>query len=373
MAIIAIFCDGTWNTFDRSNRTHVARFAASCERTPEQKVLYLAGVGTGTGVMSALGRQLDRIGGGLFGWGLNRNILAAYKEICTHYAAGDKIMVFGFSRGAYTARSLVGLIRKSGILDDPTPANLRRALRLYRQRGPRNAPDAPHIRSERRVLSPQFATSPTDVITRDDASALVRITYVGVWDTVGALGIPSSVLGPVARLWNKRYAFHDTSLSGLVEQARHAVALDERRVLFQPSLWDNLDRGDADPGLNRGDETAARRYQQQWFAGSHSVVGGSAAPAGVAAATLDWVWQGAAAEGLTLKADADLFKHEIDMSAAAPDLYRVTWLYRVARWLVKWRDGPTQSNALHDSARERTVLVSDYRPQTVKHVLPSLF
>lgn len=373
MAIIAIFCDGTWNSFNSPDETHVARFAKCCARTEDQSVVYISGVGAGTGFMSALGRTFDKIGGGLFGWGLNRNILAAYREICAHHRPGDKIMIFGFSRGAYTARSLVGLIRKSGILADPTPQNLQGALQLYRKRGPRNMPDARHIREARRILSPHYATSPTDVILRDDESVLVRISYVGVWDTVGALGIPRTVLGPVAGLWNRRYAFHDTSLSGLVEHARHAVALDEKRVLFQPSLWDNLDDSGPQKGLNNGDASDARRYQQKWFVGSHSIVGGSVAPKGLAMASLNWIGQGARAAGLRLKEGATLLDAPINMAAEAPELYRLGWLYRAARWLVRWRDGPARSQQLHDTARLRATLVATYRPHTLRRVLPNLF
>lgn len=167
MAIIAIFCDGTWNSFDNPDQTHVARFSHACAETGAQMPLYFAGVGTGQGMFSDFGRWLNRIGGGLFGWGLTRNIRLAYGEICKRYRPGDKIMIFGFSRGAYTARSLVGMIR-SGILAEPTPQNLRRAARLYRTRGPENAPDKPHIWCERRALSPHYATSPEDVIHRAD-------------------------------------------------------------------------------------------------------------------------------------------------------------------------------------------------------------
>jgi len=373
MAIIAIFCDGTWNDSDSSNPTHVARLAVACAQTEDQKVLYFAGVGTGTGMISDLGRWLSKVGGGLFGWGLNRNIKAAYREVCRVYQPGDKIMIFGFSRGAYTARSLVGIIRKSGILADPTHKNMRRAFRLYRSRGLCNAPDSSRIWAQRRQLSPNYATSATDVIRRDDHSYLVRIAYVGVWDTVGALGIPKSILGRVASLWNARYAFHDTSLSGLVEQARHAVALDEKRVLFEPSLWDNLDQGLSGPGLNQGGRGAALYYQQKWFVGSHAVVGGSSGPEELTVEPLNWVWHGASEIGLIERPAHGLRDISANMAVDAPQLYDVSWLYRLAPWLLQWRRGPSQSGDLHDSARLRTLLIKDYRPKTLKHVLAGLF
>ena len=360
MAIIAIFCDGTWNDKTSDDPTHVAQLAAVCAQNKDQTVLYFAGVGTGTGMISNLGRWLSTVGGGLFGWGLNRNIKAAYKDLCRVYQPGDKVMIFGFSRGAYTARSLVGMIRKSGILADPTQHNLTRAFRLYRSRGAFNAPDTPRVWAQRRKLSPDFATSAADVIRRSDHSYLVRIAYLGVWDTVGALGIPQSLLGRVASVWNTRYAFHDTSLSGLVEQARHAVALDEKRVLFEPCLWGNLDQSALGPGLNDGNPGAARYYQQKWFVGSHAIVGGSSGPKQLGVEPLYWVWGGASANGLAEKPAHVLERISANMAVAAPDLYEVNRLYRYAPWLLQWRSGPSQSCDLHDSARLRASLVKSY-------------
>ncbi|ABG31403.1 DUF2235 domain-containing protein [Roseobacter denitrificans] len=373
MAVIAIFCDGTWSTLESGAQTHVARLAGDCAESKTQKIIYVPGVGTGTGMASALGRWLSKVGGGFFGWGLNRNIRIAYLALCKTYQPGDRIMIFGFSRGAYTARSLVGMIRKCGILSDPTPENLRSAFRLYRSRGARNAPDAPHVRAQRRRLSPDYATSAVDAIERADHSYLVRITYLGVWDTVGALGIPALFLGRLAAFWNQRHAFHDTSLTHLVEQARHALALDEKRALFAPALWDNLDASDAGPGLNRGDQSEARRYQQVWFAGNHGIVGGSAAPQGLAAASLAWIFKAACAAGLEVKTGYQIPDTPIDAVVEAPDLYRVHWAYRLLPWLEAWRAGPCAATDLHPTVRLRAVLLTGYRPRSLRKVMPRLF
>ncbi|AEI94890.1 DUF2235 domain-containing protein [Roseobacter litoralis] len=373
MAVIAIFCDGTWSTLESGARTHVARLAGACADSKTQKIIYVPGVGTGSGMVSGLGRWLSKVGGGFFGWGLNRNIKIAYLALCEVYQPGDKIMIFGFSRGAYTARSLVGKIRKCGILSDPTPENLASAFRLYRSRGPRNAPDMPHVRAKRRRLSPDYATSAVDVIERADHSYLVRITYLGVWDTVGALGIPSMVLGRLATVWNRRHAFHDTSLSHLVEQARHALALDEKRRLFTPSLWDNLDPSEAGPGLNRGDQSDTRHYQQVWFAGNHSIVGGSVAPQGLASASLGWIFKAASGAGLELKPGHQIPDAAIDAVAVAQDMYRLNRLYHLFPWLVAWRAGPCDAGNLHPTVRLRAVLMRSYRPKSLRTALPRLF
>lgn len=373
MAHIAIFCDGTWNSSTSNRRTHVHRLSEACDQSANQKVIYIEGVGTGTGMISDVGRWFNKIGGGIFGWGLNRNIKIAYEQLCEQYQPGDKILIFGFSRGAYTARSLVGLIRKCGILRDPSPANLRRAFRIYRARGSDNTPDAHHIWEERRALSPDYATSAEDVIRRNDDSYLVRITYVGVFDTVGALGIPTSILGPIAKLWNGRYAFHDTALSSLVEQARHAVALDEKRALFAPSLWSNLRKTEDDPGLNRGDESPTRPYQQIWFAGNHGVVGGSSPYQGLAAAPLKWIWEGAAALGLQVKSDHLVPNVPVDVTQDAPDVYKMSILYKALPWLNKWRSGPEFTPDLDASVHQRSGALVHYRPRTIARVLPELF
>ena len=204
-----------------------------------------------------------------------------------------KYRSFGFSRGAYTARSVVGMIRKCGLIEDTSPAAVNRAFALYRKRGARNAPDAPHIREARRRMSPGFATSQEDLDWRGDGSELVRVGFVGVWDTVGARGIPLSLFGPVASLWNRQYRFHDMQLSRLVERARHAVALDEQRLFYRPALWDNLERQGSRLGLNGGVRGAARPYQQLWFIGTHGILGGSAGNRGLSGLPLQWVVEGA--------------------------------------------------------------------------------
>ena len=118
---IAIFCDGTWNKSDAPAPTNVVRLAQAVRNTQPkgqeraQVVIYVEGVGTGRGA-GKLAKFMDRNLGGMFGWGLLENIKEAYRAIIFNYEPGDQIFLFGFSRGAYTARSLAGLIRKAGIL-----------------------------------------------------------------------------------------------------------------------------------------------------------------------------------------------------------------------------------------------------------------
>ena len=373
VGVIAIFCDGTWNSPTISMPTHVYKLYAACAQTDDQRALYFEGVGTGGADAGAWGKLFHKFGGGLFGWGLNRNIKEAYLALCQNYRAGDKIMIFGFSRGAYTARSLAGMIRKCGILETPTRGNANKAFRLYRKSGADNAPDTAHIWKARRKLSPHYATSQNDVVRRGDGSKLVRVSYLGIWDTVGALGIPEAVLGPVAAFWNARYRFHDTRLSHLVEAARHAVALDERRVFFVPSLWDNLEAAADGPGLNQGDRTATRPYQQIWFVGDHAIVGGSAAAEGLTSLTLDWIVEGAQSVGLMLGPDAKFDKLVRDPIQKTMEIDDPALVYRIARGLLRWRKGPGHAIDLHPSVRQRTAADAGYRPQSLRNLMKELF
>jgi len=226
---IVICCDGTWSVPDRrceqgrlcpTNVTNtaltVARYDAEGRR---QLVYYGRGVGTG---------KWGRIAGGAFGVGLSRNIRDAYAYLVEEYRPGDEIYLFGFSRGAYTVRSLAGLIRNCGILQPRfggrSGDRLDAAYALYRRGDPDSHPTA----RESQLFRQTYSWEADGHVT--------RIKFIGVWDTVGALGIP---LGLLARLSVRamRLQFHDVNLSSYVDNAFHALAIDERRRSFSPTIW----------------------------------------------------------------------------------------------------------------------------------------
>lgn len=163
---LTLLFDGTWN--DPQDRTNVFRLCTSladhAKGRGRQRFFYDPGVGT---------NPLTRLRGGLFGYGLSRHLRQGYDWLARHYAEGDRIFIFGFSRAVYTARSLVGLIRKCGLLRVSTPDQLARAETIYRNK--QIAPDDPAART-----------------FRDRFSRPVSIHMIGVWDTVGALGIPGT-------------------------------------------------------------------------------------------------------------------------------------------------------------------------------------
>jgi uncharacterized protein (DUF2235 family) len=295
MKNIAIFCDGTWQSLGQPNPTNVSRLArcvapnsppAAGNPAMPQVVFYDDGVGVGEGVLN----DVVRIVGGGLGKGLDAKIAQAYQFLCLNYAPGDRVFIFGFSRGAYTARSLAGLLRKCWILRRDRIGEINNAIALYRNRavGVNDQGALDFKRTNSQVVATSGGTTGAP-----DTRGSVR--YVGVWDTVGALGVPRSL--PFADEVNDQYRFHDTDLSSFVERARHAVSIDERRNTFQPTLWGNIDKLNADSGGARL-TPAQQPYQQSWFPGTHGSVGGGDVDNGLSLGPLCWVAEGAAAAGL---------------------------------------------------------------------------
>ena len=251
MKRLLVCCDGTWNTPDQSDQgrptpTNVFKlYAAATEGAVNGAVqlrYYHPGVGTGDS-------RTDKLLGGGLGLGLERNIKSAYRNLCDSYTSGDDIFLIGFSRGAYTVRSLggfitrCGLINLSGLKEPEVWRRIDTAFRAgYRkQRDDWNTEDWP------RVDGPK-------------GPATIPIRFVGVWDTVGALGVPDNFALLNLIDAQKDYSFHDTELGPCVQTARHAVALDEMRASFQTTLWTGV--------------PADRDVKQVWFPGVHSDVGG---------------------------------------------------------------------------------------------------
>lgn len=337
-----------------------------------QLVYYQQGVGTGRG-SNLIARKADKFLGGALGWGLDDNVVEAYRNLVFWYEPGDEIYIFGFSRGAYTARSLAGLIRTAGIPPRDRLDRLNEAIDQYRKRGKEHGPDSDVSRQFRKGFSPQTATSMEDLKWRqaqgDDSSFFLRLTYMGVWDTVGALGLPG-VFGSISKLVNKKYAFHDASLSRSVRFARHAVAVDERRRLYPPTLWDNLDG----PGGLNGEVTGTERpYQQHWFPGVHSVVGGSGPVPKLSSYTAEWITAGA--RDLGLEFDGALLGAVIgDKQAdadASPTIQKAGIANLGGLWLAD-REGPKSTGNVALVTRERVAMRSDYRPGALADVIDQL-
>ncbi len=273
MKNLAVCCDGTWNSPEERAGgvpvpTNVVRLYNALEDvdahgTPQLKY-YHPGVGTSGG-------WLKRLWAGGVGAGLDRNVMSAYRWLGEHYEPGDRMFILGFSRGAFTARSLGGMISLCGLLDlhGLDEAETWKRVNAVYQQGYRK--------------SVRFAGEPGWF----HPGGTVPIHFLGVWDTVGALGIPDDM--GILDLFDspKNYRFHNTALGANVVHARHAVALDEMRASFTPTLWTGLE--------NRPN------VKQLWFPGVHCDVGGGYLQKGLSDDTLRWMMDEAAPLGLALK------------------------------------------------------------------------
>jgi uncharacterized protein (DUF2235 family) len=261
---LVVCFDGTWNNADSENaETNVSLMSRAVRATPEndprqQIVLYLRGVGSA-------GLSVQRVLEGATGLGLDDTIRSAYMFLAQNYLPGDLIYLFGFSRGAFSARSLAGLIGACGILKRQRLGDLGKAWHYYKRTAIR---------------------SPEDFVARTgtDTHFGVEIQFVGVWDTVGALGIPTSLFDGIN---NNEYGFHDTTPSKITKNAFHAIAIDEFRDEFVPTLW-------------TGAKPDGCTISQVWFAGAHSDVGGGYVDRALADIPLVWMARNAERCGLEL-------------------------------------------------------------------------
>lgn len=296
-----VFCfDGTSNTLDREFPTNVAITAAAVRNssnTGPQIVYYDEGVGS---------TRNDAFKGGAFGAGLYDKVIEAYKFLVFNHEPGDEIFIFGFSRGAYTARSFAGLIHHVGVVNSCFADQIKVATALYRNRNAEDPADGLGVlRAFRRQFVLDCCASEEDASWRMQnvegfdvtKTPLVRIKYIGVWDTVKTIG--SSVFGDRDDDGDFDSAeFHDHNLHRSVDSARHAVALDERRKKFDVTLWDNVDTLNKERGF--AVDAPDRPFQQLWFPGDHGSVGGGGDVRGLSDEGLEWILAGAKAAGLAL-------------------------------------------------------------------------
>jgi uncharacterized protein (DUF2235 family) len=262
MKRIAIFCDGTWNTPDKFEngkpcQTNVVKLANTLSTTSTdgilQQLYYDVGIGSE-------GSRISQVYDGATGTGISKHILQAYFFLMRNYEPGDELFFFGFSRGAFTVRSLSGLIRNSGILNMKYLEKLPQAYNLYRSRHPTYHPKEFEATLFRKTYAVEEST---------------KIKFIGVWDTVGALGNPLMLKGIVS----KKNEFHDTDLSSRIENAFHALAIDEKRKNFEAALW------------HQQKDSKDQTLQQMWFLGVHSDVGGGYPETGLSDISLKWMME----------------------------------------------------------------------------------
>jgi uncharacterized protein (DUF2235 family) len=339
MKRIVICCDGTWNRPDKRENgvpvpTNVVKVAQAVRETDargmRQLMYYDPGIGTSGGF-------LKRLYDGATGAGLTRNILEAYRFLIHNYEKGDELFFFGFSRGAFTVRSLAGLIRNSGILLPRHLYMLPHAFRLYRARKKSTHPKEKEATLFRKTYS---------------VSDITPVKFIGVWDTVGALGNP--LLLKILR--GRKNRFHDTDLSSTVECAYQALAIDEKRRHFKAALWRQQEHA-------KGRQT----LEQLWFAGAHSNVGGGCKTAGLSDVALEWMCDKARFCGLELKLEPPLPEPN---AGEKPDesrkgFYKLIPVYYRPIAKPGLKQAPTYEE-LHPSVLERCKKDPAYRPKNLE-------
>lgn len=280
---IVVCSDGTGNTAIAGRGTNVFKVFEAVDLeshrydatvTP-QVAIYDDGVGTGNF------KPLKWLGGAA-GLGLSRNVRHLYAELARIYDPGDEIYMFGFSRGAFTVRTLVGLIATCGIIDIKQVRNAGDFDRLVDEA----------YRSYRKCYAAKLQslfTKPSPTYGKDFKQHFshnndVRVRFLGVWDTVDAVGMPFRTADLINATVH-RFKFPDLKLSPIVDRACHALAIDDERQSFHPLMFEET-AGDAG------------RIEQVWFAGCHSNIGGGYPKQGMSLVTLDWMLDQAESAGL---------------------------------------------------------------------------
>ncbi|KAK5111451.1 hypothetical protein LTR62_004903 [Meristemomyces frigidus] len=316
---LIICCDGTWMDSDngwvpgsfgrpghQQNPTNVTRLARAIKPEDEhhhpQIVYYQAGIGTGLGLYNHI------VGGGT-GLGLAENVRDAYVFLANNYSEhdglvpNDSIFLVGFSRGAYTARTLGGFICAMGVLTKQTMSHFYECFEDWEHAGDpsytplfwdnyarhhqnikveidKMKPDPKGSRSKDHAIRDKYLDDYFRALLALGLTQKVKIKAIGVWDTVGALGIPVNPLLhraiPILPSFFRTYRFFDTKLHNSVENAYHALALDEQRAPYAPTVWERQ-------------ESCHTNLEQVWFPGAHSNIGGSYPDPGMADITLAWM------------------------------------------------------------------------------------
>ena len=297
---IVVCCDGTGNEYGRHN-TNVVKLYEALVRDVNQIAFYDPGVGTFSFLGIPLGRRIGLLLGQAFGAGLQKNVEDAYRYLMDQYQPGDRLFLFGFSRGAFTVRALAGMLNLCGLLEKGSVNLVPYASRVYNNR-------------DQHDVAPGFKQA----YCRE-----CRPYFIGVWDTVGSMGW----------FWGRK--FFDATLHHDITCGYHAVSVDECRKKFPVSLWNEAARAD--------DQT----IEQVWFPGVHSDVGGSYDEAGLSDIALEWMLEKVKRHELRLTPDC--------RRTLAPNSSGVLHNSRRGMWRL-WRPATRvipPGSKVHDSVRAR--------------------
>jgi uncharacterized protein (DUF2235 family) len=339
MKRIVICAEGTWNEPEqvdsrtgRRKPTNVLKIARAIRPLDpagvDQVVLYHEGVGTDPGI--------DKYTGGAFGRGMEDNVRALYRFVVLNYEPGDELFFFGFSRGAFTVRTLAGFMKAVGLLEKDDEFYTPELYKLYESK---ESTDSDAWREAFRNIRDHRPCPP--------------IKLIGVWDTVGALGAP----GLLGQVFNRnKYRYHMIGLHDSILNACHALAIDERRKPFRPDIWT---RPDGWTGT----------LEQAWFPGVHSNVGGGYDPDGLANEALQWMAEKAEALGLVFNEEfLDRYIPCFNSILRDP----MTLMYRMAGEHVRQIGAHAEhGEVIHQSALDRRDLPEcHYAPTNLPAALP---
>jgi uncharacterized protein (DUF2235 family) len=334
---LVLLFDGTWNK--RQDSTNVWRTRLMLRRLPEQILYYDEGVGTAKG---------EKFRGGAFGWGVSAKVLNAYLWLMETYddanesphGVADEIFIFGFSRGAFIARSLAGFLNISGLLRKEATRRIVDAYEFTKAVGlQRHHEEARRFRAEH---------------SRD-----VTIKLLAVWDTVGALGDPRLV----GRVFEDANHHKVVELPTIVKNGVHALAIDEHRELFKPTLWPRCG-------------PAGQAMEQRWFVGAHANVGGGYDRDGLFLRPLQWIQEHAVRCGLEFSVRIRALSPLFDTSFPRDPLgeighgsYYLTQRFKRYDRLITL--GGHTRETLDYSVVEKWAWNNSYRPHALRHVLGS--
>jgi uncharacterized protein (DUF2235 family) len=290
--------DGTWD--QATGNTNVWRLKSLCVSDPSQPIYYSAGVGTG---------PVDYFRGGVFGYGIDDLLEGAYQWLVENCSEGDELFIFGFSRGAFAARSLSGLISRCGLLKLGAPLSIGQLYARYRRGN--------DVRTIHELVEPEV--DPTGFTNEERwllrYSRPIPVKFTGVWDTVGAVAT-SSVLHLIT---GGDHSFLDVNLRKTEQNVFHALAIDENRKVFDATLLSQYVPG-IDPSAPWESPRPLACVEQRWFAGSHGNVGGGSYDDLLAQVPLRWLMSKAGKFGLQFRQPLDL--DEGAAAGAIDDSYR---------------------------------------------------
>ncbi len=367
---LVVCCDGTDDEFGKNNTNVVRLYSVLVRQADRQVAFYAPGLGTfpAPGALTPVSKWLTQTMGSAFGLGLSHNIAISYRFLMENHAPGDRIYLFGFSRGAYAVRVLAALTHACGLMDPQNRNLIPYAIDLFKAEATR-AKKANDLEEQRTGLKHPLHL-PVCTHFKQTFSNTPDIHFMGLWDTVSSVG---SIYDP--------FSLPFTHWNPIVQTVRHAVAIDEMRKFFRTNLWSASSSG--------------TDVKQVWFTGDHGDVGGGypEAESGLAKITLSWMLREAAAAGLAIDNDrlTSIFPASNLVSTLAPanplaamhnELDRSFWKFaqwiprrhwvrdqETRRYALQWDFSPRptprliESGALiHDTVFERMQADPNYRP-----------